>query len=171
VVKRQGREADHSPPSSAEVKNAWSYTSTPQYAFITWCSVKGIQLCLLCEMSHDKSYDTLCVKVKEKLSLGLTKHHAMKTYWRCGSIAPRILTLALDGSEWSASLPGRFTHGEDPTVPNGQEEAEWAPEPILTWWQREKSRKCPYRELNPHRPAHGLVSIPTKPLDLHSIAL
>jgi hypothetical protein len=24
-----GREADHSPPSSAEIKNAWSYTSTP----------------------------------------------------------------------------------------------------------------------------------------------
>jgi hypothetical protein len=29
-IKRSGREADHSPPSSAEVKNAWSYTSTPQ---------------------------------------------------------------------------------------------------------------------------------------------
>jgi hypothetical protein len=28
-VKRPGREADHSPPSSAEVKNAWSYTSNP----------------------------------------------------------------------------------------------------------------------------------------------
>jgi hypothetical protein len=28
-VKRPGREVDHSPPSSAEVKNAWSYTSTP----------------------------------------------------------------------------------------------------------------------------------------------
>jgi hypothetical protein len=28
-VKRPVREADHSPPSSAEVKNAWSYTSTP----------------------------------------------------------------------------------------------------------------------------------------------
>jgi hypothetical protein len=28
-VKRQGREADHSPPSSAEVKNVWSYTFTP----------------------------------------------------------------------------------------------------------------------------------------------
>jgi hypothetical protein len=27
-LKRPGREADHSPPSSAEVKNAWSYTST-----------------------------------------------------------------------------------------------------------------------------------------------
>jgi hypothetical protein len=29
-VKRPGREADHSSPSSAEVKNAWSYTSTPR---------------------------------------------------------------------------------------------------------------------------------------------
>jgi hypothetical protein len=29
AVKRPGREADHSPPSSAEVKSAWSYTSTP----------------------------------------------------------------------------------------------------------------------------------------------
>jgi hypothetical protein len=28
-VKRPRREADHSPPSSADVKNAWSYTSTP----------------------------------------------------------------------------------------------------------------------------------------------
>jgi hypothetical protein len=28
-VKQPVREADHSPPSSAEVKNAWSYTSTP----------------------------------------------------------------------------------------------------------------------------------------------
>jgi hypothetical protein len=28
-VKQPGREADHSPPSSAEVMNAWSYTSTP----------------------------------------------------------------------------------------------------------------------------------------------
>jgi hypothetical protein len=39
-VELQGREADHSPPSSAEIKNAWSYTSTPQNAFIAWCSVK-----------------------------------------------------------------------------------------------------------------------------------
>jgi hypothetical protein len=28
-VKRPRREADYSPPSSAKVKNAWSYTSTP----------------------------------------------------------------------------------------------------------------------------------------------
>jgi hypothetical protein len=28
-LKRPGREADNSPPSSIEVKNVWSYTSTP----------------------------------------------------------------------------------------------------------------------------------------------
>jgi hypothetical protein len=28
-IRRPGNEADHSPPSSAEVKNAWSYTSIP----------------------------------------------------------------------------------------------------------------------------------------------
>jgi hypothetical protein len=39
-VKRPGREADHSPPSSAEIKNAWSYTSTPQYVFMAWYLVK-----------------------------------------------------------------------------------------------------------------------------------
>jgi hypothetical protein len=27
-------EADHSPPAGAEVKNAWSYTSIPQYVFM-----------------------------------------------------------------------------------------------------------------------------------------
>jgi hypothetical protein len=32
-VKRQGREADHSPPASAEDKKTWIYTSTPPYAF------------------------------------------------------------------------------------------------------------------------------------------
>jgi hypothetical protein len=39
-VKRPEREADHLPPSSAEVKNAWSYASTPQYVFMAWCLVK-----------------------------------------------------------------------------------------------------------------------------------
>jgi hypothetical protein len=39
-AKRPGREADHSPQSSAEVKNAWSYNATPQYVFMAWCLVK-----------------------------------------------------------------------------------------------------------------------------------
>jgi hypothetical protein len=32
-VKRLGREADHSHPCSAEVKNAWRYASTPPKRF------------------------------------------------------------------------------------------------------------------------------------------
>jgi hypothetical protein len=32
-VKRQGREAGHSPPTCAKVKKMWIYTSTPPYAF------------------------------------------------------------------------------------------------------------------------------------------
>jgi hypothetical protein len=32
-IKRPGREADHSSLSSAKVKNAWSYTSTPPMRF------------------------------------------------------------------------------------------------------------------------------------------
>jgi hypothetical protein len=38
-VKRLGRVSDHSSPSSVEVKNAWSYISTPPYAFMAWCLV------------------------------------------------------------------------------------------------------------------------------------
>jgi hypothetical protein len=39
-IKRPGREADHSPQSSAEVNNTWSYTSTHQYVFMAWLFVK-----------------------------------------------------------------------------------------------------------------------------------
>jgi hypothetical protein len=37
-VKWPGHEADHSPLSSAEVKNAWSYTSLP-YDFMMRCLI------------------------------------------------------------------------------------------------------------------------------------
>jgi hypothetical protein len=33
-VKRQGPEADHSPPTNAEVKQMWIYTSAPPYIFV-----------------------------------------------------------------------------------------------------------------------------------------
>jgi hypothetical protein len=38
-------------------------------------------------------------------------HHAMKT-WGSGGMVPYFFTSALDGAEWSASRPGRFTPGE-----------------------------------------------------------
>jgi hypothetical protein len=36
-IKRPGREADHSPPTSAEVEEWVEYTSIHQYAFMAWC--------------------------------------------------------------------------------------------------------------------------------------
>jgi hypothetical protein len=39
-VMRPAREANHSRPSSVEVKNVWGYTFTPHYAFMSWCWVK-----------------------------------------------------------------------------------------------------------------------------------
>jgi hypothetical protein len=39
-INRPGRETDHSPPSSAEIKNVWSCTFTPQYVFTAWCLIK-----------------------------------------------------------------------------------------------------------------------------------
>jgi hypothetical protein len=43
-VKRADREADNSPPSSAEIKNMWSYTSIPPNIFMSWCLVKHMDI-------------------------------------------------------------------------------------------------------------------------------
>ena len=58
------------------------------------------------------------------------------------------MTAALEGGEWSAARPGRFTPGKDP-VPIVQE-AGWAPGPI---WTGGKSR--PHRDSIPDRPARS----------------
>jgi len=47
-VKWSGHEADHSPLSSAEVNNSWSYTFIPPYIFLVWCLIK--QRVHLCDM-------------------------------------------------------------------------------------------------------------------------
>jgi hypothetical protein len=39
-VKGLWHDAAHSPPCSAEVKNAWSYTFTPPYVFTAWFLIK-----------------------------------------------------------------------------------------------------------------------------------
>jgi hypothetical protein len=39
-IKRTGHEADYSPSSSPKVQNAWSYTTTLPYVFMTWYLVK-----------------------------------------------------------------------------------------------------------------------------------
>jgi hypothetical protein len=76
-VKRPQREANHPPPCSAEVNNAWSYTSAPQYAFMVWRSVKK-------STGTTLPFTSYCIvlgkKVKLKLSLCLNKYYAIKTY-------------------------------------------------------------------------------------------
>jgi hypothetical protein len=39
-VKRQERDVHHSPPTSAEVKKTWIYTSAPPYVFMAQWLVK-----------------------------------------------------------------------------------------------------------------------------------
>jgi hypothetical protein len=43
VVKRPGREVDHSPPASAEAKKMWIYTSIPPYTFMVYCLISQAQ--------------------------------------------------------------------------------------------------------------------------------
>jgi len=58
-VKWPGREADQSPPSSAEVRNAWIYTSTPQYVFMAWYLVKYRTITDLCIDKSTDGFDIL----------------------------------------------------------------------------------------------------------------
>jgi hypothetical protein len=63
--------------------------------------------------------ETRKVKKKVKLSLCLTKHHAMKTYWGVEVQLHTFFTSALGGGERSASRPGHFTAGKEFLVPIG----------------------------------------------------
>jgi hypothetical protein len=101
-VKRPVREADHSPPPSAEDKECVElYIHSPNTP--SW---RG---------SHLKNTRTT-----------LPRHEDV---WGKGSIAPRIPNFGTRSDEWSATIPSRFIPREEPPVPIGQE-ARWAPEPV-----------------------------------------
>jgi hypothetical protein len=103
---RPGGEADHSPPSSAEVKNAWSYTSTPQYVFMAWCLVKH---------SDNFSFTFLLLSLAPQLSLGLGLLHKIRlnfleasqqfSFYRVGLLAPRQTPIPED--QTSVFIPPR----------------------------------------------------------------
>jgi len=83
----------HLEPSS---KNEWSYTSTLQYAFVAWCSVK--------KQHRDSFTFTLCLTTYHTMKniLRLIKRHTMKT---CGGVEVQLhtfLTSALLG--WVVSF-------------------------------------------------------------------
>jgi hypothetical protein len=85
-VKRPGRYADHSHPPSAEVK-------------------EYVELYL--HSSNTSSWR--CAQFKEKQGGNFTFTFYHEDIFGNGGIASRIVNLAVDGGEWSASRPGRFT--------------------------------------------------------------
>jgi hypothetical protein len=74
----------------------------------------------------------------------------MKAYWGSGGIAPRTLTSAIDGGEWSASRPGRFTPRE--RAPGTHWIGVWvSPRAVLDAVVKKKI-PSPLRESNPTTP-------------------
>jgi hypothetical protein len=73
----------------------------------------------------------------EEHKVKLSRHEDI---WGSGYIlvAPPFLTLALDGGEWSASCPGRFTLGKESQYPLDRRLD--GPQSVWTLWRREKSR-------------------------------
>jgi hypothetical protein len=80
--KWQAREAEHSHPSSAEVKNAWRYTSTPQYNF-TKAQWQLYFLCALWRFKHLFFHGFSCVcttgRIAFRYVLSMSTHHYCST--------------------------------------------------------------------------------------------
>jgi len=72
-IKRPGRAADLSHPTSDEVKKEWSYISSPQNAFLTRCSIKA----------HEELYLYLYIR--------------LIFTWKVDKIRPKIMQLCLQG--------------------------------------------------------------------------
>jgi hypothetical protein len=88
-VKRDGHEADHSPPTSPEIKKMWIYTSTPPLNLI-----KSINLIKTCStLWRDEKYRTcisLAGKPEGKLRIYgriILKCERMFNYWSCYTMA------------------------------------------------------------------------------------
>jgi hypothetical protein len=92
-VKRPGGEADHSPPSSAEVKNAWSYTSIPQYVFMAWCLVKTGTT-----FTKRNYSDTACGVTRNVINLLKSPRSHIADIWRPAAISVRTLHVHLNES-------------------------------------------------------------------------
>jgi hypothetical protein len=73
--------------------------SSVSYLIFFVLSLKRIDLLVptLLGGHTDMAIPYISLRVKVKLSLCLTKHHAMKAYWGSGGIAPRFLDL---GTRW-----------------------------------------------------------------------
>jgi hypothetical protein len=121
-----------------------------------------MNMCVCLEDVHSGSYRSTTT-TKVKLSLCLTKHHAMKTYWRSGGIAACILNPCTRW-RWVVTFTPRpfYPQGKSPRCPldrglggpqsrsgHGGEEKNFQPPPGI-------------EPQKPNRPVRSLVTIPTE---------
>jgi hypothetical protein len=84
VIKGLGHEADHSPPTSAEVKKTWIYTSTTPYAFMAQCTGTTLPyvsntLCILRNL-HEHLLQWPVLEKADKFGLGFMDWCKRKLY-------------------------------------------------------------------------------------------
>jgi hypothetical protein len=118
-----GGKADSSPPSSVEVKNAWSYTSTPQYVFMAWCLIKH----------------------RDKVTFTFTTPRS-----RTGEVEVHLYALAstLDGGGRSASPSRKISRYPFDRMLGGVQSRSGR-----GGVEKKKPDRCPCFEWNPERPA------------------
>jgi hypothetical protein len=90
----------------------------------------------------------LSINIKVKLSLCLTKQHAMNAYWGNGGIAPCILNLGPICKRVVRFTP-RMLHRRAESTSYPFDEAGWVPEPVCRRWRTEKIQSLPSRERTP----------------------
>jgi hypothetical protein len=99
-VKRPGREAELSPQFSAEVTNAWSYTSTYSYIFMAWYLVKH----------RDFNFPLLYVYSEFNSSswlLNLCTQSSISNICKFRQYSPSVLTAWYSGFRWLQTIPPR----------------------------------------------------------------
>jgi hypothetical protein len=92
-----------------------------------------------------------------RLLTGKYIFHIMKTYWGSESIAPRVLNLDIDGSEWSASRTSGFTPGVTASQYPLERRLGGSQNRSGSGGEEEISHHCPCRGLNPGRPSDDLL--------------
>jgi hypothetical protein len=102
------------------------------------------------------SKEIFLVRVKVKLSLCLTKHHAMKTYWVSRGIAARILDLSTRW-RWVVSFTPR------PLYPQGK--SPWYP--LVMQLSGPQSRSGHRGEEKNSQPLSGLKPLIIQPVTQH----
>jgi hypothetical protein len=108
-IKRWVCEADHTPPSISEVKNAWSYTSTPRY--LQGVVLNQTQDAFMALYLSTGSTLTSCFTIISNSSISWRQHISTRQgrflpnlpQARSGAVmSPILVPAAIDRNEWGA---------------------------------------------------------------------